>query len=108
MKWCSPDRSRGIFWKIDSSMLKAYRLVSSLPSCSLPLQKQCYLCSHGDAPPKPYSAIPGPKPWPILGNVLEMSANRSYFQTKYIHEGFKKYGDIYKLDAFGMIEYNSS
>ena len=82
-------------------MLRACRLVNSLPSCSLPLQKQCYLSSHGDTPPKPYSAIPGPKPWPILGNALEMNAKR-YHWKEYLLEGFKKYGDIFKLNAFGM------
>ena len=82
------------------SVRRSYLLANSLPTLSLPLLRQCCAYSHGEAAVKPYSAIPGPKSWPIIGNSLEMNANRHQL-NKYFSEGFKIYGDIFKIDAFG-------
>ncbi len=59
--------------------------------------------SVGNAPAtQPFSAIPGPKGWPLLGNVIELRRNVQHYK-EYYHSYFKKYGDIYKFSAFGKI-----
>ena len=52
---------------------------------------------------KPFSEIPGPRQLPLIGNGREMAANSRRFWM-YLHEGFEKYGEIYKLNAFGKLE----
>ena len=52
---------------------------------------------------KPFSAMPGPRPLPVIGNTREMSKNSDDF-CKYLDQGFKKYGDIFKLHLFGKSE----
>ncbi len=49
---------------------------------------------------KPFSAVPGPRPLPILGNTIEMRKNqeRSYL---YHEECFLHYGEIFKLRTMG-------
>ena len=47
----------------------------------------------------PVGLPPGPKPYPLLGNVLEMPA--SYIWLKYA-EWSKVYGDVFHLVAFGQ------
>ena len=59
--------------------------------------------ASGDTALKPYSEIPGPRQLPFIGNGREMVANTSRFWM-YLHEGFDKYGEIYKLNAFGKGE----
>ena len=49
---------------------------------------------------KPFSAIPGPRPLPVLRNLLEMRRNMARFHF-YIEECHKKYGEIFKLEAPG-------
>lgn len=50
---------------------------------------------------KPFSAIPGPKPLPVLHNVLEFRKNLSRLHN-YIEECSERYGDIFKLEAPGL------
>ena len=49
---------------------------------------------------KPFSAIPGPKPLPVLRNLLELKRNMTKFHL-YFDECHKKYGEIFKLEAPG-------
>ena len=49
---------------------------------------------------KPFSAIPGPKPLPVLRNLLEMRRNMAKLHF-YVEECLKKYGEIVKLEAPG-------
>ena len=52
--------------------------------------------NRGETGIKPFSAIPGPKGLPILGNVRELGANSSKLHL-YLNQCFKEYGDIFKL-----------
>ena len=49
---------------------------------------------------QPFSAIPGPKPLPILRNILEFRKNL-FSLHQYLEECSEKYGDIFKLEAPG-------
>jgi hypothetical protein len=51
---------------------------------------------------QPYTAIPGPKPLPLLRNLLKF---RKHFFTlnHYLEECSDKYGEIFKLEAPGTI-----
>ena len=49
---------------------------------------------------KPFSAIPGPKPLPILRNLLELRKNLPRLHL-YLEECHKKYGKIFKLETPG-------
>lgn len=49
---------------------------------------------------KPFSAMPGPKPLPVVGNMRDMYNNSSTFHL-YLDKCFKEYGDIFKLKIFG-------
>ena len=56
---------------------------------------------------KPFSAMPGPQPWPLVGCIPEVYPIRHTFH-QYLDECFRKYGDIFKLKLFGKacIVYN--
>ena len=49
---------------------------------------------------KPFSAMPGPRPLPVIGNTREMLVNRNTLHL-YLEQCFEKYGDIFKLKQFG-------
>ena len=49
---------------------------------------------------KPFSAVPGPKPLPIIGNMIVMRKNR-YRNRLYFEECFMKYGEIVKISIIG-------
>ena len=51
---------------------------------------------------KPFSSIPGPKPLPVVGNLFELSRNINGLQD-YYGDCFKKYGDIFKYHALGLL-----
>ncbi len=51
--------------------------------------------------PKPFGAIPGPKPLPIAGNIFDMRNNSKRLRL-FFDECFGKYGEIFKLKVFGM------
>ena len=55
---------------------------------------------------KPLSAIPGPKPLPILRNLLEFRRNSNRL-TLFWRECYEKYGEIFKMEAPGRINRNS-
>ena len=57
--------------------------------------------SIDDLTVRPFSELPGPRSLPYVGNALQMQANRRTLRD-YFCDGFKIYGDIYKLDVFGM------
>ena len=50
---------------------------------------------------KPFSAIPGPKPLPVLRNLLELRRNLPRMHL-YLEECSEKYGKIFKLEAPGI------
>ena len=53
-------------------------------------------CNRGGKDVKPFSAIPGPRGLPILGNLKDLSANISQLHL-YLYRCFKEYGDIFKF-----------
>ena len=50
---------------------------------------------------KPFSAIPGPKPLPVLRNMLDLK-NNSKTLNHYFEWCSKEYGDIFKLEVPGI------
>ena len=50
---------------------------------------------------KPFGAIPGPKPLPLLRNLLQFKKNSSRLNP-YLEECYNKYGEIFKLEAPGQ------
>ena len=70
--------------------------VSSVSSSADPLPQGTGINRGETADVKPFSAIPGPKGLPILGNVRELGANSSKLHL-YLNQCFKEYGDIFKL-----------
>ena len=57
-------------------------------------------CESSTVAVQPFSAIPGPKPLPVIRNLLKF---RKYFFTldRYLEECSDKYGEIFKLEAPG-------
>lgn len=55
------------------------------------------------APPvaQPFSAIPGPRPLPVIRNALQFKKNVKKLHI-YLDECFDKYGEIFKLEAPGI------
>ena len=51
---------------------------------------------------KPFSAVPGPRPLPILGNLIEMRKNQERLRLHY-EECFLQYGEIFKLRVMGKL-----
>ena len=51
---------------------------------------------------KPFNAIPGPKPLPVLRNMLDFRRNSSRL-TSFWRECYEKYGEIFKMEAPGTI-----
>ena len=58
------------------------------------------------SPVQPFSAIPGPKPLPVLRNLLEFRKNL-FTLNKYLEDCSEQYGDIFKLEAPGWCIYAS-
>ncbi|KAG2373389.1 hypothetical protein C9374_012255 [Naegleria lovaniensis] len=58
------------------------------------------LGSTNKTPPKPYEEIPGPKPLPILGNLLDLLKHKG-IPSLYFYELCEKYGDIVRLSMPG-------
>lgn len=67
--------------------------VRTFSSCSVSLDVSL-------AAVKPFSAIPGPKPLPLVGNMVIMGAHVNRF-TAFQEQCFKKYGEIFKLKLLG-------
>ena len=57
--------------------------------------------THQSEDLKPFSAIPGPKPLPLLRNLLQFKRNSSRLNP-YLEECYNKYGEIFKLEAPGQ------
>ena len=59
-------------------------------------------CESSTVAVQPFSAIPGPKPLPVIRNLLEF---RKHFFTldRYLEECSDKYGEIFKLEAPGTV-----
>ena len=57
--------------------------------------------THQSEDLKPFSAIPGPKPLPLLRNLLQFKKNSSRLNP-YLEECYNKYGEIFKLEAPGQ------
>ena len=49
---------------------------------------------------KPFGAIPGPKPLPLLRNALEYDVPKLHVYFEELH---KKYGEIFKLEVPGSL-----
>ena len=79
-------------------MLTSVRLSSASISTVVPKSSE----SQGELAKmvQPFSAIPGPKPFPVLRNLLEFRKNLLVLD-QYLEECSKKYGDIFKLEAPG-------
>lgn len=56
--------------------------------------------NDGDKQGKPYSEIPGPPIYPVLGSILDFK-NHEASQVKSTHEYYKKYGNIVKQNICG-------
>ena len=50
---------------------------------------------------KPFSAIPGPKPLPVLRNLLKFKRNSNRINP-FLGECYNKYGEIFKLETPGQ------
>ena len=53
---------------------------------------------------KPFSAIPGPKPSPVVRNLLEFRRNSKRI-NKFLEECYRKYGEVFKLETPGKINF---
>ena len=84
-------RSRGIV----ASLIQSARFSSAEAVASSKSREQL----DGDI--KPFSAIPGPKPLPVLRNLLELRKNLPRMHL-YLEEYYEKYGKIFKLETPGM------
>ena len=51
---------------------------------------------------KPFSEIPGPKPLPVLRNLLDFRRNSKKL-NQFLGECYEKYGEIFKLEAPGRL-----
>jgi len=88
-------------WRISTKWTTAPHLVGMTRNCV----NARFFSSHNSIDnviPKPFDAIPGPKPLPFIGNSREMKNNLGRFSL-YLHDGFEKYGDIYRLKGMGML-----
>ena len=53
---------------------------------------------------KPFNSMPGPKPFPVVGNLPYLYANRRKLQFhNFIDQCFRKYGGIFKLHLLGKL-----
>ena len=85
------------------------RLHRKLAFCSIswgnkavvPISRNSATSCEVDEAPLPFSAMPGPKPLPLIGNSLELMKNMENLRL-YFQEGFNKFGDIYRVKGAGM------
>lgn len=77
--------------------------MSSLPRSFYLIRTAASTAATGikDGDYKPFSAIPGPKGLPLVGNSKELSANVNRIRLYYA-ECFEEYGDIFKLKIPGQ------
>ena len=90
-------------WCLNFNKLTITRGIKALVPISRKLRATAG-CYEVDKPPLPFSAMPGPKPLPLLGNSLELNKNLENLRL-YFQEGFNKFGDIYKIKGTGMYYY---
>ena len=76
----------------------AYRHLSSprSPACCVSVQAYKGRKSEQSSEIKPFSAIPGPKPLPVIGNLLDIKRNLPSMRL-YVERCIKEYGGIFKL-----------
>ena len=84
---------------------RRWRTARNLRITPVKLYSSSALAIHGDSElvkttVKPFSAIPGPKPLPLLRNALEFKKNLQRLHV-YFEECHEKYGEIFKLEAPG-------
>ena len=84
---------------------RQWRTARNLRITPVKLYSSSALAIHGDCElvkttVKPFSAIPGPKPLPLLRNALEFKKNLQRLHV-YFEECHEKYGGIFKLEAPG-------
>ena len=76
-------------------------VLSAVLSRSASASAQPEAAASSDDTLKPFSAIPGPKPLPVIGNLLDFSRNSKRL-NEFFGECYQKYGQVYKLEAPGM------
>ena len=90
-------------WCLNFHKLTNTRGIKALVPISRKLRATA-ACYEVDKAPLPFSAMPGPKPLPLLGNSLELKKNLENLRL-YYREGFNKFGDIYRIKGIGMYYY---
>lgn len=80
--------------------LKSAASVVSPPASSAQAHTATADYEHPTTAVQPFSAIPGPKPLPVIRNLLEFRKNM-FTLHKYLEDCSVKYGDIFKLEAPG-------
>lgn len=90
-------RTFGRVFALESSVLARPRFSSGIPATTSARSEQ-----EPAAEPavKPFSAIPGPKPLPVLRNLLELKKNLPRMHL-YLEDCHDIYGEIFKLEAPG-------
>ena len=98
--WTSPlNSARNVPFSFAKASTDSSELRLALAS-SLPLAVNKVDREITEATVKPFSAIPGPEPLPLLRNALEFKNNLS---TLHVYFDGEKYGEIFKLEAPGML-----
>ena len=83
------------------------RITTTLPSLTVAVRSKCTATAQAfedrilsETVVQPFSAIPGPKPLPILRNALEFKRNVPTLHL-YLNDCYEEFGEIFKLEVPG-------
>ena len=105
---CAPKQRVFSFQRFISCRVSASRL--ALTSAATPVRTAASTAARrapdpfseeaASSSPKPFSAIPGPTPSPLIRNLLDFRRNSKRI-NQFLGECYKEYGEIFKLEAPG-------